>query len=276
MAGDVTSDALTPPPGTLVGDEGTREPAPHEVRPHRNRFYAFYALLGTALAAAIYGVVVLAGQAIHPGPRWSAWHPSGSTSQMTTQLAERIGGEYRLGNGQQLLDVYPKPMTVPFSNGTTTQDVPIAAVAVQHPGQPDKISLVSDSDSRLFQLCGTGPQCSIGSGTPSVQRGLLVRREGLELALYALKYIPGVSHVIEFMPPPRGSQATLALYFEKHDLAPQLGRPLAATLNPHAPLVSTMQPQESSRIQALTIGHVFKFSLQPTQLGQAVVILSKI
>ena len=54
----------------------------------------------------------------------------------------------------------------------------------------------------MYSLCGLGASCSIATGTPSVERGELVRREILELALYTFKYVGGIENVIAFMPPP--------------------------------------------------------------------------
>ena len=61
----------------------------------------------------------------------------------------------------------------------------------------------------MFSLCGLGQSCAIATGKASVERGTLVRREILELALYTFKYVGGVNHVIAFMPPARGKQPTL-------------------------------------------------------------------
>ncbi len=44
--------------------------------------------------------------------------------------------------------------------------------------------------------------CSIKEGKPSNERGLLVTREALELALYTFRYVSGVERVIVTMPPP--------------------------------------------------------------------------
>jgi hypothetical protein len=57
-------------------------------------------------------------------------------------------------------------------------------------------------------MCGDGSDCSIKQGKPSLERGLLLYREALELALYTFHYVGGVEQVIVTIPPPPGSLAT--------------------------------------------------------------------
>ena len=47
-----------------------------------------------------------------------------------------------------------------------------------------------------------GDKCSIGTGKPSEERTLLLRREALELALYTFRYAKDVKQVIAILPPP--------------------------------------------------------------------------
>ena len=79
----------------------------------------------------------------------------------------------------------------------------------------------------MYSLCGLGPSCAIATGTASVARGRLVRREILELALYTFKYVPGMQSVIAFMPPKTGSQPQYVVYLQKSDLSQELKLPLA-------------------------------------------------
>ncbi|HVM56867.1 MAG TPA: hypothetical protein VMT74_05350 [Gaiellaceae bacterium] len=275
MATDVSSDGAVavdvPPPAAVDAPEPKRQ------RLYLRRFAVVYlilalALIGTGAGAVIakYGVSLK-----HAGP-WSSWEPSGSASAKTSEIAQRVGGAYRLPSGHQLLDVYSKKLTVPVSTGSGGQAaIPIAAVAIRGAkGKIDKISVVSDADSRLYQLCGTGTACAIGEGKASIARGQLVRREALELALYTFKYVPGISHVIAFMPPPPGSQPSTLLYFERSDLRSQLSEPLTATIAPKTPLPTTISAAQGARIDEITLPHIYKFALQQTQLGQAVLVLA--
>ena len=273
MAADLSSDAAP----VVDAPVETAEPQPKRRRLYAREFAVVYLILALALIGTGAGVVIATyGISLkHVGP-WSSWKPNGSASAKTTEIAQRVGGAYRLPSGHQLLDVYSKKLTVPVSTGSGGQaTIPIAAVAIRGTkGKVDKISLVSDTDSRLFQLCGSGTACAIGEGKASIPRGQIVRREALELALYTFKYVPGVNHVIAFMPPPPGSQPSTLLYFERSDLSSQLSRPLTATMSPKAPLPTTITAAQGAQIDKITLPHIYKFALQQTQLGQAVLVLA--
>ena len=275
MAADLSSDAAAV---VVEAPEVLEAPEPQSKRRflYTRQFAVVYLILAAALIGTGAGAVIAKyGVSLkHTGP-WSSWTPSGNASAKTTEIAQRIGGAYRLPSGHQLLDVYSKKLTVPVSTSSGQASIPIAAVAIRgSKGKVDKISLVTDSDSRLFQLCGSGTACAIGEGKASIPRGQLVRREALELALYTFKYVPGVSHVIAFMPPPPGSQPSTLLYFEKSDLSHQLSQPLTATISPKTPLPSTITAAQGAQIDRITLPHIYKFALQQTQLGQAVLVLA--
>jgi len=278
MAGDLAQD------GTVTL-EGVSTPAtpPAAAEPARSRLYSkrfifMYALLGLALAATVFGVVKALDNTIAPQKLWSTWKPSSDSSDgPTNQIANHTARQYVLPGGAQMLDVFPKRLTVPLVDSSgASQNVPIAGVVLRgKKGQGDTDILTQSSDSRLYQLCGTGKACAIGQGKASVARGRLVRREALQLALLTFKYVPNVTHVIEFMPPPPGSQPSLVTYFEKNDLKSQLSQPLANTLSAKTPGVNSITPAEATRIDDLTTGHVYTFTFRTTQLGDAVLLLTR-
>jgi len=272
MAGDVIQEAVA---GAVPVASAPAEPKRTHL--YHARFMTMYILLGVALVATVVGVVMALGTSISPKQVWSAWKPAdGNADQRTTEIAQHTGGQYRLPSGNQMLDVIPKKLTVPLVDSSgSTQNVPIAGIVVRQKGAADKVVVLNSNDSRLFQLCGTGASCAIGEGKASVARGRLVRREALQLALLTFKYVPGVSHVIEFMPPPPGSTPSLVTYFEKPDLKPELSSPLRTTLSVKTPTASTMTPAESATIDRVTTGHVYTFTFRTTQLGQAVLLLTK-
>jgi hypothetical protein len=242
-------------------------------RSHRGRFLIIYGILALALAAAIAGIVIYAGRAVHPGAKWSAWKPHGGGLGAAKQIAEHVAGTYHLPSGQQLVDVIAKPLSVSPSN----QQIPIHYIALRGPkGAVDDIFPVSSSDSVMYSLCGLGQACSIATGKPSIERGTLVRREILELALYTFKYIGSVKNVIAFMPPTPGSQPTLAVYLAKKDLSDQLKTPLARTLSPKVPLPASITAREQQTIDSTTQSRVYKFSLSQAQTGDAILVLSQL
>jgi hypothetical protein len=276
MASDLTTsepnDVTKPDVSPVERPSLPETTTPHAQAPHthRGRFALIYGVLGLALAAAIAGVVVYAGRSLNAGPAWSSWKPSGGGLGAVKQIADHISPGYRLPDGHQLVDVIAKGSTVSLGG----QSIPVPLIVTRGPkGKVDQITQVGGSDTFMVSLCGLGQSCAIATGKPSVQRGTLVRREILELALYTFKYVHGAKRIVAFMPPPAGAQATYVVYLQKDDLQRQLGMPLTRTLPKKVPLPSHITSQEQEKIDALTETRVFKFGLSQTQQGDAVLVL---
>jgi hypothetical protein len=268
VATDVTTTEVTPLLGSTQESSGAPQP---QTRPHRTRFFVIYTLLGLALGAAVAGVVVYAGRSINPAPKWSTWQPTGGGLGAAKEIADRVGRTYRLPSGEQLVDVIAKSPSVSPAN----QQIPIHYVAVRGSnGSGDAIFPISSDDSVMYSLCGLGTSCAIDKGKPSVERGTLVRREILELALYTFKYISGVKHVIAFMPPTPGSQPQYVIYLQRGDVASQLNIPLVKTLGNKVPLPTKITRGEQQTIDAATESKVYKFSLSQAQQGDAILVLA--
>ena len=269
MAADLTSNetvvpAPTPEPPKPAG-------TPLVAGPHRVRFVVVYSLLAIVLAGMVAVLVVFAGRAVNPPTPWSAWKPHGGGLGAAKQIADHVGTTYRLPNGAQLVDVIAKAPSVSPGN----QTLPVHYVAVRGTkGAQDQIIPVSSNDSVMYSLCGLGASCSIATGKPSVQRGTLVRREILEIALYTFKYVGGIKNVIAFMPPAAGSNPQYAVYLTKNDVAAQLHVPLTQTLGPKVPLPSTIPAREVHTVDAVTESKIYSFGLSQTQSGDAVLVFS--
>ena len=247
-------------------------PAAVEERPHRVRFGVIYVALAAILVAAIVGGVVFASRSINPSPAWSSWKPKGGGLGAAQRIADHVAQQYRLPNGNQLVDVISKaPSLSPPSSAT----LPLHYVAVKGTkGSGDQVYPVSGTNSVMYSLCGLGASCSIASGAPSVERGTLVRREILELALYTFKYVDGIQHVIAFMPPQPGKQPQYVIYLRKSDLAEKLKLPLQQTLAKKVPLPKSIPASEVRTIDATTEPRVYNFSLSQTQNGDAVFVFA--
>jgi hypothetical protein len=268
VATDVSAEGA---PVLSAGDPPAA-PAPPSprARPHRVRFLFVYALLGLALGAAIAGIVIFAGRSISPGPTWSSWKPHGGGQGAAKEIAAHVSKSYRLPSGKQLVDVIAKAPSV----SPADQQIPIHFVAIRGKnGSGDKIVEVTPSNSVMYSLCGLGTSCSIAAGKPSVERGTLVRRQILELALYTFKYVHGMKSVIAFMPPTPGSQPQYVVYLEKADVEDNLRSPLLQTLNAKVPLPSAISRREQQTIDAVTESRVYKFSLSQAQQGDAILVL---
>jgi hypothetical protein len=239
------------------------------------RFVVIYALLGVILAGAIAGFVVLVVKPGTSGPAgWSTWAPPhGSTAKMTNEIADHVAHEYLLNKGgAQLVAVVSEPPEV--TSGT--HKISISNIAVRETAQTNKgIQIINSGGVWVDQFCGLSPSCAISSGKATVSRGRLVRREALEVALYTFKFVPSISSIVAFMPPPPGSTASTLLYLQKANLTKQLSQPLAKTL-PLAtpPLPTSPDTAEASTIDKLTLPAVYKYQLQQLQDASALLVLN--
>jgi hypothetical protein len=263
--------APLPVPVTVQPPSGEGPSSGSVPRPHRARFFAVYGILAVALGAAAAGVAVFAGRAIHPAPAWSAWRPHGGGLGAAREIGDHVAGGYRLPSGKQLVDVITKEPSVSPNNTS----IPIHYVALRGPqGKVDQIIPISQSNSVMFSLCGLGPSCSIATGTASVARGRLVRREILELALYTFRYVSGINNVIAFMPPKPGSAPQYVVYLQRPDLASELHVPLVDTLRSKPPLPNAIPAREVTVVDSATESRLYSFSLSQAQQGDAILVLA--
>jgi hypothetical protein len=237
------------------------------------RFALVYTALGIILAAALTGLIVLViGPGHHAAPPWSTWKPpSGSSQKVAAAIADHVAHRYRLSEtGGQLVAAMASPPQV--TSGT--QNIAIKAVAVRKAPQSNTgIAIYGTDKAKDYTLCGLGAHCSI-TGKASVARGLLVRREALELALYTFKFAPSVNSIAAFMPPPPGQTSSSILYLRKDDLKHQLHQPLNKTLPLDTPPLPTAADRaERSTIDKLTLPHMFTYKLTALQTGGAALVL---
>jgi hypothetical protein len=242
--------------------------APEPVAPAAHSTFAprFHFLTGALVAV---GLAALAGLALFiaipkgssgDNTEWSAWTPTTGGTAGAEQIAEHVGTQYKLPDGRQIVNV--------GVTGLEIQGVPLA-VAVRKDASQGGAIKVFDDDGVIFHLCGLGPSCAISSGQPSQQRGLLLRREALELALYSFRYLGSVHQVVVFMPPVKGKTPTQALFFREGDVARELDRPLTASLSPRVPSVGTVVGSpDTPLVMQITTPKTFDFSLTGDQTSQ--------
>ena len=258
---------VTAGPNVLGGNE----------RRYEFRFVAVYATLGAVLIAAIAAFAVLVVKPGHKSPAaWSSWEPTpGTVAKMSSQIADHVSQSYHLDQtGAQLVAVVSSKPTV--TSGTS--NIAIKAIAIRKAANTNTgIEVLTGNDvsaSEMFTFCGLGTHCSIAGGKASSERGRLVRREALEVALYTFKFVPSIKSVIAFMPPPPGATTSPLVFLRKADLTEVLDRPLRATL-PRAtpPLPTEIDPAEAATIDQLTLPSTFSFQLQGLQSGGAALVL---
>jgi hypothetical protein len=266
----VADDLSIPREAERLTAPATEAPAIRAPRPevYGMRFGLAYAALAILLGAAVGVTIVFLGRdGGAPKVAWSDWKPSSSAfTPQAKEIAEHVGRQYRLPSGRQIVGVVTGQLAV--------QNVPVDIIATRTgPTDKDDIDVEAARGSIMFVLCGLGEKCAIDEGEPTAERHLLLRREALELALYAFKYM-NVEKVFAFMPPRKGEDPTSALYFRPKDLKVQLSSPLRRTLTPIASLTpDSFPPDEEDTVNALTESRLFNFSFQQAQSGNAVIIL---
>jgi hypothetical protein len=187
---------------------------------------------------------------------------------MARAIAKHVANEYKLNKkGTQLVAVVSGRPTVTAD----THKISISTITVKQGGGDN---VVPTNATWSEQLCGLGTACSIDTGQATEDRGRLVRREALEVALYTFKFVPTIDSIVAFMPPPPGKPPTTLIYMQKDNFAKQLSQPLAATL-PLAtpPLPTSPDPTEKATIDKLTLPMVYTFKVQQLQDASAVLIL---
>ena len=260
----------------VVSDEKVGQPEPKKARPQRRvgpfhphdetrllrRFGIAYFLLAALVGAAVGFLIVAVGhdttRAAKPA-EGSPFRPTLYTGQSgPRQIAYAVSKKYRLASGKFLA---PVPFAgSPILQGQA-QDVRISAIVVRGSGiTGENLQVVPTSASVMYILCGLGTDCAIREGKPTVARGVLLRREALEMTLDTFKFMPGVDSVLEFLPPPSGSKPDTALFFKRQDLAKEIALPLSATLPLRQRLVAgSLTQAEADKIVGLTAPRTYRF-----------------
>jgi hypothetical protein len=258
------NDRLLPPP------QPPSEPAPEAPAskglppaPHADRFrFVLGALLGLGLAA-IVAAVALFVQGPASRSDWSNWRPSSDGIAGASQIASHVSSTYRDPAGNQLVAVK--------AGGMKVADLDLN-VAVKNA----KGDQVYSGSGLRYVMCGLGPNCSIADGKPSVERGLLLQREALELALYSFQYLSNVDQVVAFLPPRPGEDPTQgkAVFFQKDDVGAALDQPLARTLTSPPPSFNTLRASDVAAVDHFAGHHVYCFAYQVGQDVSAYLVLS--
>jgi hypothetical protein len=267
----VADDLSIPREAERLPAPAAEAPAIRAPRPevYGMRFGLAYGVLAILLGAAVGVTIVVAGRDNGPPPVvWSDWQPSSTAfTPQAKEIAEHVGRQYRLPSGGQIVGV--------VGGQLTAQNIPVDLIAVRTgPTEGDDVELIAARGSVMFVLCGLGKKCAIEEGAPSAERLLLLRREALELTLYALKYMDDVERVFTFFPPAPGKDPSLAMFLRKEDVTRHLKEPLLRTLVPMPSVtVETFPRDEVELVDALTNSRLFSFGFQQAPSGNAVIMI---
>jgi hypothetical protein len=274
------------------GGPGLGAPREHGYTPrvrHAGRFrWAVVALLALGAASLVAAVVLSASTSRRTtsGGNWSAWQPADGGLAGAQEIADYVAPYYRATPADQLAVI----TAVNLNNASNPLQVAVPATGSAGGG----LLPLPSSSTILYNLCGVGSKdCSIGVGTASKYRLLLLRREALELALYTFKYIPGIQSVVAILPPGHTVQACtgicakpqekpvvkpldLAIAFDRGELGPWLSHPLRTTLPEELPPTVSQMPTapEAELVSVITAHGLFAEQTEQSQAGSTVIALS--
>lgn len=230
--------------------------------PHAARFQFVYGvLIGVAIAALAAAVIAFSGgdksQTVALST-WSSWQPTRGAGDPIQQIVDHVAPEYRLASGKQAVAVTGGPSQI--------EGIPLVVAVRSDPAHNGDVSILDNKKVVLYRMCGLGKDCTIKEGKPSKERGLLMRREALELALYTFNYVADIDAVTVLMPPaadPKTKKLShVALLFRPQDVQPSLQNPLVDTLPGPTPSVKTlMRSRNLPVIDSITRPLQFDFSV---------------
>lgn len=217
---------------------------------------------------------------------WGSFVPEGSPNTKADLIAARVGKQYRLPNGEQIVGVIAGPPTVTSNQPEGSVQILVRAIA-SRPALPTggsansrDIQTVNTTNALQYMLCGYGPACSIATGTPTEDRALLLRREALELGLYTFKYIDNIDSIVVFLPPPyvNGQPAgkATAVLLRRKDLTGLLAQRLGDTLDPKTPGIGMMSESDIAVVNEITVPQRFTVDYTQAQDGGAVLLLDPV
>lgn len=236
---------------------------------HKHQFRLAYGVLVLAFWLSVAGFVLLLARPNHSKPMvWSAWQPSTQGLAGAHEIALRIAPKYKAANGAELVAVQ--------EHGPQVQGLRLEAIGVRklnQSGQIDPyIGLFHADKTLIYAFCGLQANCAIQGDSTTAQQQML-RREALELSLYAFRYLHGVDQVVSLVDSTKDG-GTSAVFLRKSDLVPELKHPLRDTL-PLAtpPAVGSKDPRESAVIDALTLPNTFPAHFESLPDGDAILVL---
>jgi hypothetical protein len=171
---------------------------------------------------------------------FSSWQPSLTGFEAAREIGAKVG--------EGAAVAFPVPFTIGQGGGPDR----LRAVAVRERGGALRLE---ETRTIGFSLCGPAKTCALQVDT--YEQRLLARREGLEVALYSLKYLD-VDRVVVLLPPrPEADHPATALFFRRADLAARLDAPLRATVGARPPTVSRLDGAAGHRLERLTAPYFY-------------------
>ena len=279
MADDVNHHSTVDVPAAPSAAGATMEPvADRRERARRNsyrlRFGIVYAVLGVVVVGALAAFAVLVVRdAPSNASGWSSWQPTGNAVEKMQQVTHRIPQAYVTADNEALNIAVARQLVAQVDE----RAIPVGAIVIGGgaTAASEDDAVVHDAANAVsIALCGLGPQCSIPGGDSS-DAGLALRRQAVELSLYAFKYVDEIDSVVVFLPPSSDGDSGGVIYLRRDDLREELKVPLDETLPTRtAQIVGDASPQELSAVVRLTDSRLYSFSYEAAPDGNPILVLT--
>lgn len=245
-----------------ASEEASAAPVRPPVAPHGGRFTIAYLLILVVFGGVVGLFAYMLGRS--SSEPWSEFKPKGDGLARANSIARHVSVRYRQ-DGSPIAVVEAQP---PVAGNAVIDAIAIARDSSQGIGGGFS-AIAPASNTLLYVFCGVQRDCSI-PGLPSVERGELLRRQSLELALYTFKYLDDVDSVVTLLPPLDG--VVPAVWLRKRALKAQLDRPLRKTLPGQPPFV-TGNLIDGSTVERLTARRFFPSYFQTLPNGHVILRL---
>jgi len=238
-------------------------------KPRRHHFRLAYGLLALAFWVSIAAFVILLTRGHSRSAvttPWSAWKPNDSGLLGAREIGHTVAAQYKTSDGEQLAAVQEH---LPEVQGLHLETIGVRRMLGT--GQIDPyIGLFATDNTLIYAFCGLRSNCAVAdSGAPTQ----LLRREALELSLYAFKYLKGVDQVVSLVQPTTSGGPT-AVFLRRDQVSSELKNPLSDTLPLKTPpRAGVPDSRESAVIDALTLQNTFPAHFEPLPDGDAILVL---
>jgi hypothetical protein len=233
----------------------------------KHHFRLAYGVLALAFWLSVAGFIVLITRQ-HNGTQqaaWSAWRPTAQGLDGAQQIAQRVSRTYKSDTGTQLAAVQGD---LPYYQGTRVAAVGVRALGKEGQVAP-YINMFGTDRTLIYSFCVIGANCSLPSTSDGAERS--IRREALELSLYAFKYLKNVDQVVSLVQTVKQG-GTSAIFLRKNELKPELDHPLRNTLPLTIPPVFS-DKREQAVIDELTLTNTLPAHYESLPDGDSILVL---
>jgi hypothetical protein len=225
----------------------------------RGRLIAAGVVIVAVVAGALAALLLLVGQK----KPWSDWKPRASSdpNAVVHEITHHVAPRYHLANGVALAGSLGASRLLLGNEQITA--------IVRDPGTTGQtlVAQPTPTDTVEITFCGSGPICSLPANSLRAQAA--ARAEALEIALYALKYVPALNTVVVTMPPNQGEATDHALVVTRGDAASALKRPLADSVGwKQPPAVDKIDAALATKIGTAIGAHVYRYETGTDPTGR--------